>query len=143
MIDRHSCACKSLAIASASILRAARLLIADLMQLPMMPAAERHRELIADFETDCPGLGKPQVMRIARLPAADQAWLRSSEFQMRLVAQPLRFSEGELALVDPIGDGAIEQCRRERWAAVGLISLPILSFGKGAFCPEPVTPSWL
>ena len=45
------------------------------MQLPVVPAAERNRELIADLEADCPGLGKPQVMRIARLPAADQARL--------------------------------------------------------------------
>ena len=26
------------------------------MDLPMMHAAERHRELIADFATECPGL---------------------------------------------------------------------------------------
>jgi|SRR5262245_5586196 len=28
-----------------------RLLISDLMQLPMVPTAQRHRELIADLET--------------------------------------------------------------------------------------------
>ena len=76
------------------------------MQLPVVPAAERHRELIADFETDCPGLGKPQVMRIARLPATDQARLRSDKLQMRFVTQPLRFSEDELALVDPVWDAS-------------------------------------
>ena len=81
------------------------------MQLPVMPAAKRHRELIADFETDCPGLGKPQVMGIAGLPAADQARLRGDKFQMRLVTQPLRFSDDELALVDPVWDRAIERCR--------------------------------
>jgi hypothetical protein len=36
------------------------------MQLPMMPAAERYSELVADFETQGSGLGKPQVMRIGR-----------------------------------------------------------------------------
>ena len=50
-------------------------LIAGLMQLPMMTAAERHGELVADFETQRSGLGKPQVMRIGRLPATDQAGL--------------------------------------------------------------------
>ena len=45
------------------------------MQLPMMAAAERHGELIADFEAQGSGLGKPQVMRIGRLPAADEAGL--------------------------------------------------------------------
>ena len=84
------------------------------MQLPVMPAAERHRELIADLETDCPGLGKPQVMRIARLPATDQARLQSDKLQMRFVTQPLRFCEDELALVDPGWDGAIERYRRHR-----------------------------
>ena len=84
------------------------------MQLPMVPAAERHRELIAYFEADCPGLGKPQVMRIAWLPAADQARLRGDKLQMRLVTQPLRLSDGELALVDPVCDQTIERCRRRR-----------------------------
>jgi len=37
-----------------------------------------NRELIADFETDCPELRKPQVMGIAGLPAADQARLRGA-----------------------------------------------------------------
>ena len=40
-----------------------------------MTAAERHGELIADFEAQGSGLGKPQVMRIGRLPAADEAGL--------------------------------------------------------------------
>ena len=49
--------------------------ISGLVQLPMMPAAERNGELIADFKTQGSGLGKPQVMRIRRLPAADKAGL--------------------------------------------------------------------
>ena len=50
-------------------------LITGLVQLPMMAAAERHGELIADFEAQGSGLGRPQVMRIGRLPAADEAGL--------------------------------------------------------------------
>jgi hypothetical protein len=50
-------------------------LIAGMMQLAMMTAAERYGEFVADFKTQSSGLGKPQVMRIGRLPAADQAGL--------------------------------------------------------------------
>ena len=50
-------------------------LIAGLMQLPMMTAAERDGELVADFETEGSGLRKPQMMRIGWLSAADQAGL--------------------------------------------------------------------
>jgi hypothetical protein len=39
------------------------------MQLPVMAAAQRHGELIADFETDGSGLGKAQMVRVARFAA--------------------------------------------------------------------------
>ena len=50
-------------------------LIAGLMQLPVMTAAQRNGELVADFKADGSGLGEPQVMRIAGLPAADETGL--------------------------------------------------------------------
>src|SRR5262249_61534158 len=90
------------------------------MELPVVPAAEGHRELIANFETDCLGLRKPQVMGVAGLPATDKAWLRGDKFQMRLVTQPLRFREGELALVDSVWDRAIARCRRQRGGRSGV-----------------------
>src|SRR5262245_22915457 len=49
--------------------------IAGLVQLSMMPPAERHGELITHLEADGPRLGKPQVMGIRWLPATDKAWL--------------------------------------------------------------------
>jgi hypothetical protein len=52
-----------------------RAFIAGLMQLPVMPAAKRDRELIAHLETNGSRLCKPQVMRIGRLPATDEARL--------------------------------------------------------------------
>ena len=52
-----------------------RAFIAGLVQLPMMAAAQRHREFITDFEANGSGLCKPQVMRIRGLPAADEAGL--------------------------------------------------------------------
>ena len=50
-------------------------LIAGLMQLPVMTAAERDSELVADFETQGAGLGKAKMMRIRRLTPADQTGL--------------------------------------------------------------------
>ena len=52
-----------------------RAFIAGLMQLPVMPAAQGDRELIAHLETNGSRLCKPQVMRIGRLPAADETRL--------------------------------------------------------------------
>ena len=43
--------------------------IAIAMQLMMMPAAQRNRELIADLAPECPALREAQVMGIARPPA--------------------------------------------------------------------------
>ena len=76
------------------------LFVPSLVQLPMMAAAQRHGELITYLKPNGPGLRKPQVMRIAGLPAADQARLRSDEFQVCLVAQSFGFGNRELALVD-------------------------------------------
>ena len=70
------------------------------MQLPMMTAAERDGELVADFKTQRSGLGKPQVMRIGWLPAADQAGLRSHESQMGFVAKTLGLGDGEKAVIN-------------------------------------------
>ncbi|MGB8558085.1 MAG: hypothetical protein WCD62_06485, partial [Pseudolabrys sp.] len=52
-----------------------RALIAGLVQLPMMAAAQRHCEFIAHLEANGSGLGKPQMMWIGGLPAADDARL--------------------------------------------------------------------
>ena len=49
--------------------------VAGLVQLPMMTAAKGHGELVADFKADGSGLGKAQVMRVGRLPAADETGL--------------------------------------------------------------------
>jgi hypothetical protein len=49
--------------------------IARLMQLSVMTTAKRHRELIADFHPDRPGLREPQVMRVGGLTPADKTGL--------------------------------------------------------------------
>jgi hypothetical protein len=43
------------------------------MQLAVVLAAERHREFIAHLSSQRSRLGKPQMMRVARLSAADEA----------------------------------------------------------------------
>ena len=76
------------------------LLVARLMQLPVMTPTERHREFIADLQAERPWLGKAQMMRIRRLSSADQTWLAGNKFQMSLVAQPFRFGDRQLTFVD-------------------------------------------
>src|SRR3974390_2067840 len=75
-------------------------LIAGLMQLAVMTSAERNGEFIAHLQPDGSGLGEAQVMRVRRLPATDEAGLRSDKLQMRLVAQPLGLGQRERTLVD-------------------------------------------
>jgi hypothetical protein len=58
------------------------------MQLPVVTAAERHRELIADFDPQCSWLGKAQVMWVGRMTAADNAGLGGYEPQMGFVPAP-------------------------------------------------------
>ena len=46
--------------------------IARAVEFPGVGAAERDRELIADFAAERPNLGEAQVMRVAGLAAADK-----------------------------------------------------------------------
>ena len=46
-------------------------LVTVAVNFAMMSTAERYGELVADFEPEGSRLGKPQVMRIGRLPSAD------------------------------------------------------------------------
>src|SRR5215831_1755369 len=75
-------------------------LAADLMQLPMVSTAKWHGKFIAHLQTHCSRLRKAQMVRIGGLSPAHQTRLRRHEFQVRLVAQPLGFGDGEFALVD-------------------------------------------
>ena len=49
--------------------------IGGLVQLPVMAAAERYGELVADFEAQGARLRKPEMMRVARLSSADETRL--------------------------------------------------------------------
>ena len=80
----------------------------------MVPTAQRHCEFIADFHADRARLRKAQVMRIGGGATADETGLRGHEFQMRFVAQPFGFGDGQLAFVDFFLFGLFSICRRER-----------------------------
>ena len=43
------------------------------------------------------------MVGVARLPSANETWLGSHKTQVRLIAPPLRFGQGEHALVDFAG----------------------------------------
>jgi len=54
-----------------------------LVQLPVMLAAERHRELIAHFSPQRAGLGNFQVVRIAGAFLTNEAGLRGDKGKVR------------------------------------------------------------
>ena len=54
------------------------------MQLAVMAAAERDCELVTHFETDRSWLRKTQMMRIGRLPSADQTRCAATNFRCAL-----------------------------------------------------------
>src|SRR5262249_6943443 len=79
-----------------------------------MPPAERDGEFIAHLEANCSRLSKTQVMRITRLPAANQTGLRSDEFQMCLIAKSFGFGNSQRAFIntarDHCGGGRDNRC---------------------------------
>jgi hypothetical protein len=58
------------------------------MQLAMMDPAERDGELVTNLLSEPAGLCKAEVMRIAWLPAADEARLFDDEAQVLPIALP-------------------------------------------------------
>ena len=57
------------------------------VHLTMMRPTERHREFITDFEAECPGLRKAQMVGVARLAPANNTRLCRDILTMPLVAQ--------------------------------------------------------
>ena len=77
-----------------------RQFIARRVEVPVMQRAERHREGVRYLAAQGAGLRKLQVVRLGRLPPADQAGVRGDKPQVILVAEALHFRDGEEALVD-------------------------------------------
>ena len=66
----------------------------------MVSAAQRDRELVADFASEGPTLRKAQMMGIARLTPADQAGLLSDEPHMVAITNTPPFGMCQHGLVD-------------------------------------------
>ena len=65
--------------------------IAGSMQIAMMRATERHRELVAHFEAEASWLREAQVMGVRGLAAADHACLLGHELAVMPVTPPPQF----------------------------------------------------
>jgi|SRR6185437_7121315 len=74
--------------------------VADLVQLPVMAATERHRELIAHFDTKRARLSEAEMMRVAGVASADDARLRGDKPKVRLVAPALWLGQREGAFIN-------------------------------------------
>lgn len=75
-------------------------LVPGLVKLLVVVSAKRHGELVADLQAQSPGLRKPQMMRVGRQLAADEARLRRDIPQMVLVTMSLGFANCQNTLVD-------------------------------------------
>jgi hypothetical protein len=58
------------------------------MHCPVMPAAERDRELIARFAAESARLHEPQAVRFGRLATADEAGLLGDEAKVLAARGP-------------------------------------------------------
>jgi hypothetical protein len=70
------------------------------MNLMMVAAAERNRELVADFATECPALRKAQMMGIRGQPATSEARLSSNALEVIPITDAARFWQSQNALID-------------------------------------------
>ena len=69
----------------------------------MMPAAERHRELIAHLTAQRAWLSKAQMVRIGGRATANQTGLLDDEPHVLAIANSARFGVAQFALVDACG----------------------------------------
>ena len=84
---------------------------------PMVGAAERNGEFIADPAPHGPRLHEPQMVSVRRLPPAQKARLRRHELQMGAIAIAARFAQGKGAFVDMPENGVVHRrCLRLRRA---------------------------
>jgi hypothetical protein len=70
------------------------------MNLAVMRATKRNREFVTDLAAERAELRKANMMRICRLPFADEARLRCNELEMLLVAKPARLWKCQDAFID-------------------------------------------
>jgi hypothetical protein len=81
------------------------------MDLTMMHAAERHRELIADLSAECRGLCEAQMMGVGGLASADNTWLGRDKLTVESVAQSARFGRDSVVLeIWEVRGGPVRVC---------------------------------
>src|SRR3982074_535773 len=80
-------------------------LVAEAMDVTVVGSAKRHREFVADLAPHRTRLSELQIVGVCGTSRADQARLRSYEFEVGFVAEPARFVDREDALVDLAGGG--------------------------------------
>src|SRR5262249_44703193 len=96
-------------------------LVARAVKLAMVQAAERNREFVADLAPEGELLGEAHVVRLGRLPPANEAGAGGDVFQVLLVANAPRFRECKDALVDAVG-GAFLRIRSHPLAGIRPVS---------------------
>ena len=74
------------------------------MDLAVVSAAQRDRELVADLAPQGGVLRKPQMMSIRRLATTDETRLLGDVSNVVAVADPAWLRQGEGAFVDPAWD---------------------------------------
>ena len=88
-----------------------RFFIAAAMNLTMMRATERYRELVADLAAECTRLRQPQMVRIRRTPAAKETRLPHDVTHVLPVTNAALFGECQHGLVDwPLAGGFARDC---------------------------------
>ena len=81
------------------------------MDLTMMHAAERHRELIADLAAECHGLCEAQMMGVGGLATAHNTGLGRHKLAVKLVAQSARFGRDSVVLeICEVCGGPVRVC---------------------------------
>jgi hypothetical protein len=75
------------------------------VDLAVVGAAGRDRELVADLADQCARLGEAQVMGVRGAPPADQAGLLGDELKGGFVSDAARLREAQAAFVDGNGTG--------------------------------------
>jgi hypothetical protein len=74
--------------------------VAAVVKVAVMWATQGHGEFVADLAAKGARLREAEVMCVTRYGAAQEAGLRRDEAEMLLVANAMRFGQGEGAFVD-------------------------------------------
>jgi hypothetical protein len=76
------------------------------MNFAVMSTAQWHRELITHLASKRSALCKSEVVRISRMPAANQTRMSCDKFNMLSIAGSTRLSMGRTAFFDHLDSGS-------------------------------------